>query len=262
MNIACVVIAGSNPDRVDSVAQYAGVTQKALIPIAGKPMIVYVLDAILNSNQIKKIVVVGLSNIVGYPRGNTIDYIDGEDRILNNIVKGVNYTLAKYPEIDHIIITMCDIPLLSSEMINWFINECLSCTCNKADYYWAMVGKATMEKRFPGAGRTYSRMKDGFYCSGDLFMVNAVVAYTNLQLWDHLIESRKQWWRMALVLGFLPLVRLLLGLISTSELGNVLGHAFNITCKIIISPYADHGMDVDKPFQLELVRNFIDCQNL
>jgi hypothetical protein len=160
-----------------------------------------------------------------------------------------------YKEVDRILITMCDIPLLKSEMVDWFIE---ACSRQQADFFWAMVEKTTMEKRFPGAGRTYTRLTDGSFCSGDLFMVNTKVIQTNLSLWDHLIESRKQWWRMALVLGPLPLLRVVLGRIPVDGLGQLLGKAFNITCKIIVSPYGDHGMDVDKPYQLDLVRSAIE----
>jgi molybdopterin-guanine dinucleotide biosynthesis protein A len=252
MTVACVILAGSTPNRVNPVAEYAGVDQKALVPIAEKPMISYVVEAVTSATKVQKTIIVGLRGSIDQLNSLPVEYLPGEDKILKNIIIGVKYILANYKEIDRILFTMCDVPLLTSEMVDWFIEECSQ---RKGDYFWAMVEKTTMEKRFPGAGRTYTRLTDGRFCSGDLFMVSTkVMQKSNLKLWDHFIESRKQWWRMALVFEFSTLIRLLLGRISIDGLGQAFGKAFNITTTIIVSPYAGHGMDVDKPYQLELVR--------
>jgi molybdopterin-guanine dinucleotide biosynthesis protein A len=236
MTVACIILAGNTPNQVNPVAEYAGVDQKALVPISGKPMINYVVEAVTSATKVKKTIIVGLHGSIDQLNSLPVEYLPGEDKILKNIIIGVKYILANYKEIDRILFTMCDVPLLTSEMVDWFIEECSQ---RKGDYFWAMVEKTTIEKRFPGAGRTYTRLTDGRFCSGDLFMV---------------IESRKQWWRMALVFEFSTLIRLLLGRISIDGLGQAFGKAFNITTTIIVSPYAGHGMDVDKPYQLELVR--------
>jgi len=60
LNLVGVISAGWTPSEDDPLAEYTQGKTKAIIPIAGKPMITYVVDAIAGSRHVKHPVQVGI----------------------------------------------------------------------------------------------------------------------------------------------------------------------------------------------------------
>lgn len=256
MTIECVFIAGSTPGKPDPLEVYAGVDRKAFIPIAGKPMIEYVVNAIAGASRIGRIVIVGLNPDDGLVFDSQIEYVPARGSMLVNIAAGVHYLLGMSPGIDRVLIAPADIPLLTTEHVDWFIDECLT---TDHDFYWAIIEQSVMKKRFPSSKRTYARLREGRFCSGDLLMVNAATAHAfNSGLWNRAIEVRKRPWRLVRILGIIPLMRFVAGRLSISEVEQMGERILGIRCKAVVSPYAEHGMDVDKPFQLAIVRRELE----
>ena len=67
LQVVAVVSAGWTPSEDDPLAEYTQGKSKALIPIAGKPMIAYVVDALAGSRYIQHIVVVALDPTAKIP---------------------------------------------------------------------------------------------------------------------------------------------------------------------------------------------------
>jgi hypothetical protein len=111
-----------------------------------------------------------------------------------------------------------------------------------------------MEKRFPESRRTYVRLKDEFYCGGDANAIRKEIARKDNPFTTRLIEARKNPVRQAGLVGFGTLVQLLLGRLSVEKAAAALCKRMGITGQAIRCPYAEMGMDVDKPFQYEIVR--------
>ena len=73
-------------------------------------------------------------------------------------------------------------------------------------------------------------------------------------LWDRLVEARKSPLHQAALLGYDTLFLLLLGRLSLDEAAAALSRRLSIRAGAILCPYAEAGLDVDKPFELELMR--------
>jgi hypothetical protein len=85
-------------------------------------------------------------------------------------------------------------------------------------------------------------------------MVHSNTVHSNVELWDRIVASRKSVFKQAALLGYGNLILLLSRQLTLAGAVKRVTKKMNITGKAVISPYAELGMDVDKPHQLEIVR--------
>jgi hypothetical protein len=112
-----------------------------------------------------------------------------------------------------------------------------------------------MEKRFPGSKRTWTRFTDMEVCGGDMNVGRAkLILSEKNNLWEKITDARKNPLKQAALIGFGTAFRLLTGNLTLERAETDIMKRLNITGKAIVCPYAEIGMDVDKLFQLEIMR--------
>ena len=85
-----IVTAGGIPQPEDPLYTYSHGDSKALIDIAGKPMIQWVLDALSGAKLVDNVIVIGLSSKSGVTCKKPLYFLSNQGRMLANIVAGVN----------------------------------------------------------------------------------------------------------------------------------------------------------------------------
>jgi hypothetical protein len=155
------------------------------------------------------------------------------------------------PQADLTLFVSGDMPLLTSESVDWFIGACFEA---QADLFYPVVEQRLMEERFAGADRTYVPLREGRYCGGDLVMTRVDVALAQQALLRELMEQRKNPWQQARLIGLVPLIKLLSRRLTLAEAERIAGSALGVRGKVVVSPYAELAMDVDKPHHLEIAR--------
>lgn len=249
--LASVVMAGWNPGEEDPLAAYSGGGPKALIPIAGKPMVAYVVDAIAGSRYVNRVVIVGLDPEDGVAFATPVEYVPARGGMLDNAEAGIERVLALDPGVPAVLFSSSDIPTLTPAIVDAFIETCFE---TDHDLYYSIVEQSVMERRFPESRRSYVRLREGRFAGGDLILVRAGMALTNQELWQRLSAARKNAWRQASLFGLWPLLKLVLRRLSLPEAEARAGKALGCCGRAVVFPYAEVGMDVDKPFQLEIAR--------
>jgi hypothetical protein len=78
---------------------------------------------------------------------------------------------------------------------------------------------------------------------------------TNDEVWGKLVAARKNALKQAALLGFDTLLLLMLHAITLDAAVKKVTKRLQITGQAVLSPYAEIGMDVDKPHQLEMMRS-------
>ena len=73
-------------------------------------------------------------------------------------------------------------------------------------------------------------------------------------MWEKITNSRKSPLKQAALIGFDTAFLLLTGRLTLKKAETRIMTRLNITGKAIVCPYAEVGMDVDKPHQLEIMR--------
>lgn len=246
-----IITAGGIPKPDDPLYGYTQGASKALLDIAGKPMAQWVLDALQKSSKIHKIVVIGLSESDGLETNDKVVYIPNQGKMLANIVAGFKKVKEMDPSSERIIIASSDIPGLTTEMVEWLIGEVEK---DPSDIHYGVVKKEVMEKRYPDSRRTWSVLKDMEICGADISVAHYTMATEHLDTWEELIGNRKSPFRQAAIIGFMTLILFLIKKLTLEDAVKRVSKSLKIKGKAVIWPWAEAGMDIDKPHQLELLR--------
>ncbi|MGB7054110.1 MAG: nucleotidyltransferase family protein [bacterium] len=245
-----VVLAGGIPGPEDPLYNYTQGQSKALVDIAGAPMVQWVLNALGRAISIDHVLVVGLDQDCGLTCAKPSHFLSDQGHMLDNIKAGLRHNNQRNPSANRVIVASSDIPTITPEIVDWRVHKSLEHEC---DIDYAVVDRKTMETRFPGANRSYIRLKDYELCGGDLNVIR-VALIEKEQLYRRLIAARKNALKQCAMLGIDLLLLLLLGRLSLKDAEHRACERIGVKGRACLSPYAELAMDVDKPHQLELVR--------
>jgi GTP:adenosylcobinamide-phosphate guanylyltransferase len=246
-----IVIAGGVPGPDEPLYPFTQGAPKALLDVAGKPMAQWVLDALDGAETIDRILVIGLDEDSGLHSQKVVAFMESEGSILLNIRCGVKKALEINPSAGHVTVASADIPGIRSEHVDWVVRTAMQ---TDEDVYYNVITRQVMEARYPGSKRSYTRLKDVEVCGGDLNVVRTMTVTGNDELWERIIASRKNVFKQAALLGYDTLLLLLLRRITLEGAIQRVTRRVNLTGRALLCPYAEIGMDVDKPHQLELMR--------
>jgi GTP:adenosylcobinamide-phosphate guanylyltransferase len=246
-----IVIAGGIPQPQDPLYSYSHGDSKALIDVAGKPMVQWVLDALSDARTVDNVIVIGLSPKNGLVCKKPVHYISNQGRMLANIVAGVNKALELNKKTQYVLVVSSDIPALKSEHVDWLVDTCME---TKDDIYYGVCPRDVMETRFPNSKRTYTHLKGMDVCGADMNITHVRMAIEHLDMWESLIGSRKSPLKQAGIIGFGTLFALFMRRLTLEDAVQRVGDRIGIKGRAIIWAHAEPCMDVDKPHQLELMR--------
>ncbi len=249
--VDAVILAGGTPGPNDLIYPVTGGKPKALLPIAGKPMVQWVVDALDGSPHVGGLFVVGLPAETRLKTSRPIQFLPDGPSMLENILNGMRAAQQHRQQSEHILLASADIPAITAAMVDWTVTTSLQ---TDHDLYYSVVEKRVMEQRYPGSKRSYVRLSDAKVCGGDLNMVRLATATENADLWQRLIASRKSALKQAALLGYDLLLLLVLGRVSIAKAERMVSKRLHLKGRVLLSPFAEIAMDVDKPFQYELVR--------
>ena len=246
-----IVIAGGIPEPDEPLYEYTQGQPKALLDIAGKPMVQWVLDALDGAETIDQVVLIGLSQEEGLEFSKPVTYVDNQGGMLQNVRAGIEKVVEINPEARHVLGVSSDIPAIKSEMVDWMVEKNME---TDLDLYYTVITRRVMEERFPNSNRSYTRLKDAEVCGGDMNMFRADTVKTHNELWDRILAARKNVFKQAALLGYGNLILLASRQLTIDGAVKRVTKRMDITGQAVFSPYAELGMDVDKPHQLEILR--------
>lgn len=252
-----LVLAGGIPQPDDPLYTYSNGDSKALIDVAGKPMVQWVLDALGGSKHVRNVIVVGLTPKSGVTCKKPLHFLSNQGRMLANIVAGVDKSLELDERTEYVLVVSSDIPALKPEMVDWLVDACME---TKDDLYYGICTREVMEARFPESKRTYTRLKDVELCGADINVTHVRMATEHLDMWESLIGTRKSPLRQAGIIGLGTLFQVLTRSITLEDLVEKVCRRLGIKGRAIVWSYAEACMDVDKPHQLELMRADLEKQ--
>ncbi len=250
-----IVTAGGIPEPGEPLYEYAQGRPKALIEIAGRPLIQWVLDALAEAQSIERVVVVGIARDLGLHFSAPLEVLPNHGSMLQNIRAAARRILELNPSAQLVMNVSSDIPAIRGEMIDWITNTVLE---TGHDLYYTAIPREVMETRFPGSNRSYLRLRDVEVCGGDIHVYRPQLVTTSGGIWDQLLETRKHVLRQAAMIGFDTLLLLLFRRLTLESGVNRASRRLGIRGRVILSPYAEIAMDVDKPAQLELLRSELE----
>jgi GTP:adenosylcobinamide-phosphate guanylyltransferase len=249
-----ILLAGERPGE-SGFARSRGVVAKALIPVAGEPMIARVARALLAAPSVARILV--LTQAPERLRADAPSWLSEDprigwaasgDTIAASIRAVAGSAAAPWP----LIVTTADHALLTPEIVEAFAAE-----CRGADVAFAMVERRTVEAAWPETKRTWLKARGGRYSGANLFALANERAVPALDLWAGIERDRKKAWRLVAFLGPSILVGALTRTLSLQAAATRIGRKLGFSAKAVILPYAEAAIDIDKPEDLELVERIL-----
>jgi GTP:adenosylcobinamide-phosphate guanylyltransferase len=254
-----IVTAGGIPQPGEPLYEYTQGKSKALLAIAGKPMIQWVLDALSGAKHIDRVVIIGLPPESGLACTKSLAYMPNQGDMVENIRSGVKKVLELNPQAQHVVVVSSDVPGAKPEMVDWVVETALQ---TDDDFHYNVIRREVMEKRYPGSRRSYLKMKDGEYCGGDINVIRAMTVTADDALWKRIIAARKSAFKQASLVGFDLLLMVLFRRLTVAAAAQEGSRRMRVKARAVICPYAEIGMDVDKPHQFELMQHDLEQQKV
>lgn len=244
-----IILAGGSGG---ALADATGVPEKALLKIHGKSMLDRVVDAFHNSAETGKIVVVGSDHL---------DELECMSKVRKRIPPGLNAVHNLLTAVGYIktrlykgakghqgyIVSFCDAVFLTEEIITETLRTIRE---TDADIVLNYVERSTFEKAGLPADRTYIPIGSGEYTGTTIYYVRAFSkVLTSLDKLATMRKNRKDPGGILRVIGCegedFPAIE------------QALGRNLDAKVRILTSPHAEMGMDVDKPSDYELARQIL-----
>ena len=244
-----VVLAGGKIS--DVLGPSVDVAYQAQIPINSQPMVQYVVQALRAVEEIDRIVVVGPQELNQVLSSDRCEVVELGETMVENLLRGLDTIQTT----NKVLVATGDIPLLTPEAVVDFLAQ--TRTIEK-DIYYPIVSKEDNEARYPGVRRTYVRLKEGVFTGGNLILVNPQCVYKCQSQIARAVAMRKEPWKLARLLGFPFIFKLLFNQLGLEEIEERVGGILGFQGKALISRWPEIGIDVDKPSDLELARVILE----
>lgn len=247
--VDAIVLAGGENNK--TLRQASAAAYEALIEIEGKPMVWYVVSILAASPLVNRVFVAGpLAELAGCVLPGDPVLLPSGKTMMDTVVAG----LRALGHQNKVLVVTADIPLLSGEALADFLGQCAG---SEADVYYPIVSRDVVRRRFTAVKRTYVRLKEGVFTGGNVFLVKPAIVESCLDFADQVVTQRKKPLNLCRLLGWSFIIKFLLGRLSLTDITGRLSELLGITGQVVASPYAEIGMDVDKPSDLAMVRNEI-----
>ena len=247
-----IVTAGGIPLPEEPLYPATNGESKALVDVAGKPMIQWVLDALTAAKTVDNVVIVGLTEKSGLKCGKKMYFVSNQGKMVENLQAGARKVIEINPKATYALMVSSDIPGITGEMVDWIVNTDMQ---TNLDVYYHLIEREVMEKRYPGCKRTWTHLKGLEVCGGDMNVGRlSLVLSEDTEIWKKITDARKSAVKQAALVGLDTAFLLLTGQLTLEKAETNIMKRLNITGKALVCPYAEVGMDVDKLFQLEIMR--------
>ena len=249
---SAVILAG---DRIGcGFAQELGVERKVLAPLAGRPMLLYVLDAITLSDCVDTVYVVAnrIADIEEDPAVRAyvkscpevkISFEEGCTSPSRSVAKIMQDIGIGFP----MLLTTGDHPLLTAETVREFCKTVMvSSKDGHTDFFAGLATRTSIRAMFPDVRRTFYVLNGEGYSGSNLFALMTPVARDVVVQWGNLDSNRKKAWRM--VAGFGPgaIFRYLFGRLSLANAMQALTRSLGAEVDAVILSDGKASMDVDR----------------
>ena len=245
-----VLLAGSRPG-VDPFAAAHGTDLKALIPLAGLPMIRRPVDALLASDRIAAVRVLTQQPqriAAVLPADPRLTVEPSQGTIAATLAALCTDPATRWP----LLVTTADHALLDAAMIAEFCNGAAP-----ADIAIAVVERQRLLGRLPEARRTWIGFKAGAYSGANLFALGGPQALSAIAWWRAVEQDRKKGWKLMWQLGPSLFAAAMLRLLSLKDVLARIGARLGLDIRPVVMSDPLACVDIDKQADLDLAERLL-----
>jgi GTP:adenosylcobinamide-phosphate guanylyltransferase len=257
-----VVILAADRELNDPVARASEVSCKALTPVSGRAMVLRVLDALREADEVDVRILAG-------PAMASVE----QNAELNELISSGQVqwyapqatpsssafsVLQSLPENVPVLVTTADHALLTAAMVDHFCGVARDSGC---DVLAGVARHDMVSEAFPETLRTVTRLKDGGFCGCNLFAFMTPQARLAADFWREVESERKKPLRVVKIMGWMAVLRYLLGQLTLDHALARLSRRMNLKVGVVEMPFAEAAVDVDKVDDWLLVESVLAERN-
>lgn len=242
-----LVLAGQRAGERNPVAAFGGTTHKCVVSLRGRPMINWVLGALLESPWIRQAIVsietpellAGIPEIVQRQSEGRLVLVRSAGHLGDSVVTALRGRDDAYP----VLVTTADNALLTVAMIEHFCSQMLS---RRIDAAVALAPFELVRAAHPGSkDRSSYRLRDGGFSNCNLFGLGSARALAGIELFRSGGQFGKKPRRVIGAVGPWLGLRYLARVITLRGLERGLSRRFGIELGVVEMPFAEAPIDVD-----------------
>ncbi len=255
-----LVLAGRR-SSTDPLAEVRGEAHRALLEVAGVPMLLRVVRALRASSSVDRIAVSiddpGAFEVVPELRTLRASGEIAHHPSLSSPSRSVQDALSGGLLGGRVLVTTADHALLTPKIIDHFA-ACAE--QSDADVAVGVVAESVIRATYPSTTRTYLRFRDGGYSGANLFAFRSQQALRAAEFWIRAEAFRKQPWRLANAFGPMTLLLFVLRRLSLEETLERASRVIGCRIRAVSLPFAEAAIDVDRPSDLALASEILSAR--
>ena len=242
--VTALILAGKRAGVLDPLAAAAGVAQKCVVPVGGKPMIEHTVTAIAGCADIGPIRVVAhepdeiaaipiVANLIADGR---LTFQPGAFNLVDSVLTGAQG--ADFP----ILITTADNCLVTPEGYAEFIAKARHAQVEAAS---AMARKADVQAADPHGQSRFYKFSDGEFSNCNMYWIGSQKALSAAEIFRNGGQFVKFPKRIAKAFGVMNLFRFYFGIGSREKLFEQVSRRFGFKLAPIVMSKGEYAIDVD-----------------
>ncbi|GGD93274.1 hypothetical protein GCM10011515_11320 [Tsuneonella deserti] len=249
--IATLVLAGSRPGP-DPLLVGTGLGSKALLPVAGKPMLAHVLAALAPSDQVGSITIVAqdTSALAAHPvvadLAGRAEWYNSNGSIADAVADALRKTGGP------LLVTTADNVLLTPAMISQFLDE-----AHGSDVGVGMVSRRALETAGYSSARTWLKFRGDQWSGANLFLLGGPQVLPLVEFWRTIEQDRKKGLKLVGAFGPSLLLGAAMRWIDIHTFAARAAGRFGLSAKIVAMNAAEACIDADKPADITLIERVL-----
>lgn len=237
-----------------------GVTKKSFLKLGDKTFIEHLVENLQPLKGLRDIYLSGMAE-KEWKTNLPVIFAEDEGDIISKLRRHRIRYYSDKKEPDYVVVISSDTPLVTAASVERFIERCKAVTGGELTglYYMSLIDQKDMEAKFPGANRSYAKFRDVTFASGDTLLAKPSIIDSHGEVLDRMVNNRKSVFKSIAVLSPIFAIKTVLGLASLNDLNNAINKKIFKTpnaCLGVMVEDPELGMDVDKPIQLDVVREY------
>jgi len=249
-SVQTVILTGSRSSH-SSLLHRFGASSKAMLPLLGQSLVSHILSMLRSTDGNFQVAISGDDEQTRrFAEMEGLTYLPSG----NSAVDSIHKALAHSSSAAQVLFISGDHPLLTSEMVKYFIQKAAQ---RRLALALAVVPRRIITEQYPQSRRTYVRFKGEAYSGGNLIYIDRESFRENPAFMEAIERYRKAPWRYPFLFDPVTMVRLLLRRLDLQQVSNMVSRQLGCDVGAIEMPFAECAMDVDSSLDLILAEQVL-----
>ncbi len=258
MKYTALVMAASRLGAEDPVAKIQGLSHKCLVVLDGTPMLERVVDTLLATPEIGRVVISiespeilrSIPALAEMLDSGRISTVKSDINLYQSVLSAVDQLEDPYP----LLISTGDNALHTPEMISHYCRDGLK---RNADVLVGMTRANDVLAAYPDGMRAFHRLRDQGYSSCNLYSLMNPKAIKGARAFEGGGQFGKKPRRLLKAFGLPFLVLYKLQLITLKQAERLVSMRSGLKLEVVLMPFADAPIDVYNPKDFALTERIL-----